>query len=253
MCRKRINPIKRFEVFNRDGWRCFYCGEIVFISVPKAHDRHATVDHLVAVASGGSNTASNLVTACFRCNTRKSSQPVEDFRKAVQREKLLCLAPTFYGESVSECIPNVNASKTKNKEKIMANVNEIYGGGDFLKAGDLQGKRVAVVIESWDVQESFGSKQIVLDFVGKDKRFSLNKTNARMITQLLKSDDPDEWIGKAISLRPDKTQNPEGALVDCIRVDFELPEQPRAQAASVNPNSFGVQPHVQPEPKEIPF
>lgn len=135
----------------------------------------------------------------------------------------------------------------------MAKVNEIYGGGDFLKAGDLQGKRHTVVIESWDIQESFGSKQIVLDFVGKEKRFSLNKTNARMVTQLLDTDDTDEWIGKAISIRPDKTQNPEGALVDCIRVDFELPEQPKEHAAA---NSFGAAEHYRREEisdDQIPF
>lgn len=112
----------------------------------------------------------------------------------------------------------------------MAKINEIYGDSNFLKAADLQGKRCTVVIEAWDVQESFGSRQIVLNFVGKEKRFSLNKTNARMIAQLLDTDDTDQWIGKAISIRPDKTQNPEGALVDCIRVDFELPEQRAASA-----------------------
>jgi len=114
----------------------------------------------------------------------------------------------------------------------MANINDIYGGGDFLKAADLQNRRHAVTIQSWDMQDSFGSKQIVLTFVDKDKKFSLNKTNARMISQLLRTDDPDEWVGKTISLRPDKTQNPEGALVDCIRVDFELPEQAQAATAT---------------------
>ncbi len=135
----------------------------------------------------------------------------------------------------------------------MAKISEIYGEGNFLKAADLQGKRHVVVIDSWDVQESFGSKQIVLDFVGKEKKFSLNKTNARMITQLLGTDDTDEWIGKAISIRPDKTQNPEGALVDCIRVDFELPEQPKGQtqAAGASGKEFGDQ--VQPHDDDIPF
>jgi hypothetical protein len=129
----------------------------------------------------------------------------------------------------------------------MAKITEIYGENSFLKAVDLQGKRHTVVIESWDIQESFGSKQIVLDFVGKEKRFSLNKTNARMIAQLLDTDDTDEWIGKAISIRPDKTQNPEGAMVDCIRVDFELPEQPKAQASA---NSFDGEPQSSREPRE---
>ncbi len=134
----------------------------------------------------------------------------------------------------------------------MATVTEIYGGGEFLKAADLQGKRHTLIIESWDLQESFGSKQIVLNFVGKEKRFSLNKTNARMIESLLNTDDPEEWIGKAISIRPDKTQNPEGVLVDCIRVDFELPEQSKNQPAG---SVFAVQEGRarEDDSSEIPF
>lgn len=134
----------------------------------------------------------------------------------------------------------------------MAKANDIYGGGDFLKAADLQGKRHPVTIESWEVKESQFGKQIVLSFVGKDKKFSLNKTNARMITDLLGTDDTDEWIGKTISLRPDKTQNPEGAMVDCIRVDFELPEQVAAAPSYTGVSNYGS--HVKPQDdSDVPF
>lgn len=127
----------------------------------------------------------------------------------------------------------------------MANANDIIGGGEFLKAADLQGKRHVVVISEWDVQDSFGSKQIVLSFEGKTKKLGLNKTNTRMIIELLGTSETDDWIGKAITLRPDKTQNKEGAIVDCIRVDFELPEQPArvaSQASGFPTHTGGYQP-----------
>jgi hypothetical protein len=49
-------------------------------------------------------------------------------------------------------------------------------------------------------------------------------------------DDTDDFVGKRITLRPDRTPNPQGQIVDCIRVDGELPEQ-KAQAAPVAANS----------------
>lgn len=142
-------------------------------------------------------------------------------------------------------------------------VSDIIGGGAYLKAADLQGKRHAVTIEAWEIEEGKFGRQIVLSFVGKDKKLTLNKTNARMITNLLNTDDLDAWIGHAITLRPDRTPNPDGAMVDCVRVDFELPEQAgvgqgvqAAQSASA-PVNYGAasNSHVLPPPADddVPF
>lgn len=60
----------RFEVFKRDGFRCVYCGATPMVSVMH-------VDHVVAVANGGTNDPANLVTACADCNGGKSSVPLE--------------------------------------------------------------------------------------------------------------------------------------------------------------------------------
>ena len=124
------------------------------------------------------------------------------------------------------------------------NVDDIYGSGNganYLRANDLiingQPKRVALTIENVTSETNFDKtgKQLVLSFVGKDKRFGLNKTNANMLCNLFNTRNALDWIGKTITLRPDKTQNKNGETVDCIRVDFELPPQvpftPPAQAA----------------------
>lgn len=57
----------RFEVFKRDGFVCQYCG---------AHPPSVTlhVDHIIAVASGGTNDVDNLVTACEPCNLGKGAR-----------------------------------------------------------------------------------------------------------------------------------------------------------------------------------
>jgi hypothetical protein len=104
----------------------------------------------------------------------------------------------------------------------MARVSEEYGSS-FLKASDLQGKTVPCQIAKV-AREEFQSGDIkwVVSFLGKDKRFVLNKTNAELIAQM-HGDDMDLWTGKTIKIFPTKT-NMQGNMVDCIRVKDEAPE-----------------------------
>ena len=55
----------RFRVFDRDGFKCRYCGA-------PAPEVRLTVDHVLAVAKGGSDDIENLATACRECNLGKS-------------------------------------------------------------------------------------------------------------------------------------------------------------------------------------
>jgi hypothetical protein len=73
--RKSTGKRQRFEIFKRDGFRCVYCG-----ATPVRTPLH--VDHVVAVANGGTNDPANLVTACADCNGGKSSIPLEAKRLA---------------------------------------------------------------------------------------------------------------------------------------------------------------------------
>jgi hypothetical protein len=68
--RKSIGKKTRFEVFKRDGFTCQYCG-----SAPPKVILH--VDHIVAVAEGGTNDQDNLVTSCDACNLGKGARPLE--------------------------------------------------------------------------------------------------------------------------------------------------------------------------------
>lgn len=60
---------RRFEIFKRDGFACIYCG-----ATPPGVLLH--VDHIVAVAEGGSDDDDNLATACQRCNLGKGARPL---------------------------------------------------------------------------------------------------------------------------------------------------------------------------------
>lgn len=56
----------RYEILRRDSHACRYCGA-------KAPDVKVTIDHVLPVALGGTDTPENLVTACADCNSGKTS------------------------------------------------------------------------------------------------------------------------------------------------------------------------------------
>lgn len=62
--------LARRLIFERDGFRCVYCGST---------DR-LEVDHVVPRARGGANVAANLATACRPCNASKGSLDVEEWK-----------------------------------------------------------------------------------------------------------------------------------------------------------------------------
>lgn len=92
--------------------------------------------------------------------------------------------------------------------------------GNYLKAADLNGKRVTVTFEEITVEEmkGDGQKKLVAAFAGKDKKLIINRTNADTITDILGTDETEDWIGKSVVLFPSKTSF-QGKRVDCIRVD----------------------------------
>lgn len=61
-----ISKRLRYEILRRDNYACRYCGA----SAPGVK---LTVDHVVPVALGGTDEATNLATSCGPCNAGKSS------------------------------------------------------------------------------------------------------------------------------------------------------------------------------------
>lgn len=101
------------------------------------------------------------------------------------------------------------------------NVDEIYPSTKSLKAADLQGRTVGVVIENFEVKKFDNGNKIILSFAGKEKTLVVNKTNAKIIATAY-GVNTEGWLGKKIEIYPDKTMF--GAeLVDCIRVRIPAP------------------------------
>lgn len=132
-------------------------------------------------------------------------------------------------------------------------LNDIYEStSNWIKAADLKGTKPVVEIETALVKENTYNgetkKQIVLTFVGKEKQLGLNFTNAQRISQLIGTEDFQQWVGWRIKLYTDQTKLQNGQTVDCVRVMPDLPEQTseRAKAATANYSGPAAE-------EEIPF
>ncbi len=64
---KREVKFTRYNVFQRDGHLCQYCGN-------KFAERELNLDHVLPRDKGGKTTWENIVTSCIRCNTRKANK-----------------------------------------------------------------------------------------------------------------------------------------------------------------------------------
>jgi hypothetical protein len=62
----------RTAVFQRDGFRCVYCG---------SSDQRLECDHVTPLSRGGTNDLTNLATACRPCNLSKGRKTVQEWRQ----------------------------------------------------------------------------------------------------------------------------------------------------------------------------
>jgi 5-methylcytosine-specific restriction endonuclease McrA len=77
----------REAAFRRQGGRCYYCGQPMWlndvenycaqyaVSPTCASWLQCTAEHLVACRDGGKDEADNIVAACLFCNRRRHARP----------------------------------------------------------------------------------------------------------------------------------------------------------------------------------
>src|SRR6185437_11567590 len=94
-------------------------------------------------------------------------------------------------------------------------VNTVFSG-DSLKAADLQGHEIPVIIANVTMKKFDNGNKLVLTFEGKKKTLVCNKTNAKRIASMYGA-NTDLWIGNEITLYTDQVEF-QGDLVDAIRV-----------------------------------
>lgn len=125
-------------------------------------------------------------------------------------------------------------------------LNEIFKGS-YLKADDLQGKTVRLLVERAEVVDFDDGQKVVLHFSGKDKGLVCNKTNCAVMQEITGSDDTDNWSGAQIHLTVRKVEF-QGKLVPALRI--LLPDQVPAPLAQ--PKAVAPRPAPQPAPQAMP-
>lgn len=87
---------------------------------------------------------------------------------------------------------------------------------NYLKASDLQGRTVDVVISSVTMEKVGDDQKPIVYFQGKEKGLALNKTNSNAI-QMMYGDETNNWANQPISMWPTETEF-QGKIVPCIRI-----------------------------------
>jgi 5-methylcytosine-specific restriction endonuclease McrA len=90
---KRGVKFSRQNVYQRDGYRCQYCGNRFPIAA-------LSYDHVVPRSAGGRTEWNNIVTSCKGCNTRKANHSCDDagmwpLKAPVRPKSLPMLSPVI--------------------------------------------------------------------------------------------------------------------------------------------------------------
>ncbi len=75
--KKGLKLEKRLALYLQDGMACAWCGAGI------EEGARLPLDHLVLYSQGGSNEATNLVTCCALCNSRRQDRAIADFAAGV--------------------------------------------------------------------------------------------------------------------------------------------------------------------------
>ena len=77
----------RNNIFKRDNWTCQYCG------VKSKNPKKLTIDHVYPKCKGGGTQWTNLVTACPKCNSKKSNKTLKEWGVKLKTKPQ---RPSFY-------------------------------------------------------------------------------------------------------------------------------------------------------------
>ena len=75
--RIKIPPSVRDYVYQRDNYQCHSCGQT-------KQETQLNIDHIIPLATGGSNDMSNLQTLCANCNQTKKHHFDRRFQRRYQ-------------------------------------------------------------------------------------------------------------------------------------------------------------------------
>jgi hypothetical protein len=111
--------------------------------------------------------------------------------------------------------------QTDNDERVAKmDADQFYKskGGTYLKGADIAGQEWEVTISGAEKGKPDDFYPIYLSFHEIEQTMGLNKGNYLMVKENTGSSDTEKWIGKKIVLFGTRDQNPQGEIVDVVRI-----------------------------------
>ena len=124
---KQLSKKQRFDVFKRDLFVCQYCGH-------KPPAVVLEVDHIIAVADGGSNEPHNLITACFDCNRGKGAGTLAAAPLDIQERRELLEERLEQTEMYEALLREQRASQDDAIDEVIAVYEEAFVGLDTARS-----------------------------------------------------------------------------------------------------------------------
>ena len=128
------------------------------------------------------------------------------------------------------------------------NINDAYPS-NYLRASDLKGRNLPVVIDRIEQEKVGNDTKMVLYFQNKSKGMILNKTNANNIAALY-SPETDAWAGRQLVIF-EAMVDFKGQTVPALRVRGPQPKDNGHKPAMAP--SYPPKPPVDDMADEIPF
>lgn len=69
-----VAPVRRSEIYKRDGYMCRLCGDPMMMGQAVPHPKAPTIDHVIPLAKGGTHEPANVQAAHFLCNSIKGDR-----------------------------------------------------------------------------------------------------------------------------------------------------------------------------------
>jgi len=91
---KKQITLSRKNLLKRDNKICQYCGD---------NDKNMTIDHIIPKVLGGQDTWENLVTACFKCNSKKGNKLLVDLNMKLIRSPVKPSMIAYFQNQVTKC------------------------------------------------------------------------------------------------------------------------------------------------------
>jgi len=153
--RKAISKKVRFEVFKRDKFSCQYCGK-------SAPDTVLVIDHIKPVSKDGDSEISNLITACFDCNSGKSDRELSD-DTAIKKRKLMLDQLQERREQIEMMLDWQRGLDTIKKQELNAAIDYYNNKAVDYRLNENGVKKISPVIRKYGLQEYFECTNISFD------------------------------------------------------------------------------------------